>query len=46
MEVGRKVDRFTPQKTEATVGRSFSKQVFLGISQYSQENNYVGVSFW
>ena len=30
---------------EAVVRRCFSKQVFLKISQYSQENTCVGVSF-
>ena len=31
--------------TEAAVRRCSSKQVFLKISQYSQENTCVGVSF-
>ena len=31
--------------SKAAVRRSYSNLVFLNISQYSQENTYVGVSF-
>ena len=32
--------------SEATIRRCFSKQVFLRISQFSQENTCVGASFF
>ena len=34
------------QELEAAVCRCYSKQVFLKISQYSQKNICVGVSFY
>ena len=39
------ISNFTIRSTEAAVRRCSSKQVFLKISQYSQENTCVGISF-
>ena len=38
-------DLLESSSPEATVRRFSSKKVFLNISQYSQENTCVGVSF-